>query len=127
MCGLAMLVPPSCPHGPPCPVGSDEVIATPGALTSGFSRSDTGVGPPDEKSAIVSEAVVAATVIADGAFAGELIEPNPNWLKSLPAATTGTTPAFAAASSATTTMSRLGATSGSPSERLITVIPSATA
>ena len=47
---LAMLVPSSGPHGPPWPVGSDEMIATPGALTSGFSFSDTGVGPADEKS-----------------------------------------------------------------------------
>ncbi len=36
-CGLAMLVPSSGPHGPPCLFGSDDVIATPGALTSGFS------------------------------------------------------------------------------------------
>ena len=40
---------------------------------------------------------------------------------------TGTTPAWAAASIACTTKSREGATSGSPSERLITFIPSATA
>ena len=59
-----MLVPPSSPHGPPWPGGSDDVIATPGALTSGFSSSEMGVGPPEEKSAIVPEAVVAATVIA---------------------------------------------------------------
>ncbi len=45
----------------------------------------------------------------------------------MPAAITGTTPAFAAPSSAATTMSREGSTSGSPSERLITSIPSATA
>jgi hypothetical protein len=86
------------PHGPPWSGGSDDVIATPGRATSGFSCSETGVGPPEEKSAIPSDVVVAATVIADAAFAGELIEPKPNWLKSFPAATTGTTPAFAAAS-----------------------------
>ena len=70
-----MLVPPSWPHGPPCPGGREEVIETPGALTSGFSCNETGVGPPEEKSAIAPEAVVAATVIAAGAFEGELIEP----------------------------------------------------
>ena len=70
-----MLVPPSSPQGPPWPFGSDDVIETPGALTSGFSNSETGVGPPEEKSAIMSVGVVAATVIAPGAFAGELIDP----------------------------------------------------
>jgi hypothetical protein len=40
---------------------------------------------------------------------------------------TGTTPARAAPSIALTTMSRAGSISGSPSERLITSIPSATA
>ena len=70
-----MLVPSSGPHGPPWPFGSDEVIATPGALTSGFSCSDTGVGPAEEKLAITSEVVTAATVIADGALPGELTEP----------------------------------------------------
>ena len=29
--------------------GTDERIATPGAVTSGFSWSEIGVGPPDEK------------------------------------------------------------------------------
>ena len=46
------------------------MIETPGALTSGFSCNDTGVGPPEEKSAIAPDAVVAATVIAPGAFDG---------------------------------------------------------
>ena len=55
--------------------GSEDVIATPGALTSGLSFSETGVGPPEEKSAIVPVSVVAATVIAAGELAGELIEP----------------------------------------------------
>jgi hypothetical protein len=45
----------------------------------------------------------------------------------LPAATTGTTPAVAAASSACVTRSRDGSVSGSPIERLRTSIPSATA
>jgi hypothetical protein len=70
-----MLVPDIAPKGPAWSTGSDEVIATPGAATSGLSSSDTGVGPPDEKSAIVPERVVAPTVIAAGAFAGELIDP----------------------------------------------------
>ena len=69
--------------------------------------------------------VDAATVIALSALPGELTEPAP--APSLPAATTGTTPASAALSSAETTMSRLGSISGSPSERLITSIPSFTA
>ena len=85
------------------------------------------MGPPDEKSAIVSVTVVAATVIASGAFAGELIEPYPYWSNWLSAAITGTTPACAAASIAWTTKSRCGEISGSPIERLITFIPSATA
>ena len=70
-----MLVPPSSPQSPPCPVGSDDVIATPGALTSGFSTSDTGVGPPEEKSAIMSFAVVAATVIAARCIRGRADRP----------------------------------------------------
>ena len=45
----------------------------------------------------------------------------------MPAEATGTTPASAAALSAFATMSRLGSISTSPSERLITSIPSATA
>ena len=74
-CGAAMLVPERAPNGPDQLTGRDDVIATPGALTSGFSFSETGVGPPDEKLAIVSSSVVAATVIAPGALPGELIEP----------------------------------------------------
>jgi hypothetical protein len=70
-----MLVPWSGPQGPPWPLGSEEVIPTPGALTSGFSCSETGVGPAEEKLAITSEVVTAATVIAEGAFPGELTDP----------------------------------------------------
>src|SRR4051812_35234942 len=110
-----MLVPSSGPHGPPWSLGSDETIPTPGAETSGFSCSEIGVGPADEKLAITSVVVTAATVIADGAFPGELTEPKAKSEKSLPAAITGTTPAFAAPSIAATTMSRFGSTSGSPS------------
>jgi hypothetical protein len=85
------------------------------------------VGPPEENGAICRETVVAPTVIADGAEPGDVTEPCPKAPKSFPAATTGTTPARAAPSSARTTMSRLSAISGSPIERLITSIPSATA
>ena len=64
-CGAAMLVPDIAPNGPAWFTGRDDVIATPGAATSGLSWSDTGVGPPEEKSAIVPASVVAATVIAE--------------------------------------------------------------
>ena len=71
--------------------------------------------------------MTAPTVIASGVAPGEPTEPRPNSSKSLPADTTGTTPARAAAPSAFTTMSRDGSISGSPSDMLITSIPSATA
>ena len=121
-----MLVPLSRPQVPWL-AGSDERTLTPGPDTSGFICSDTGVGPPDEKSAITSRDETAATVIASGALPGDDTEPLPKSVKSLPAAITGTTPAAAAPSIACTTMSRDGSTSGSPSERLITFIPSETA
>src|SRR5215208_8357100 len=106
-----MLVPWSCVHVP-WRDGTDEKIPTPGAVTSGLSRSETVVGPPDEKGAITPAFVAAATVIALGVFAGEPTEPKPEPSKSLPAATTGITPAAAAPSSARTTRSRAGSTSG---------------
>jgi hypothetical protein len=40
-----------------------------------LSFSETGVGPAEEKFAITSLTVTAATVIAESAFPGELIEP----------------------------------------------------
>ena len=91
-----------------------------------------GVGPLEEKSAIVSTGpwspiVEAATLIASGVVPGEPMVPRPPSVKSFPAATTGTTPASAAWSSAATTMSREISISGSPSERLITSMPSLTA
>src|SRR5579862_228014 len=126
-----MLVPSSVPHCDPWFGGSDEVMPTPGALTSGLRMSETGVGPTEEKLEYWELVVVAPTAIAAGAFAGESIEPMPYGgvpaALSFPAATTGTTPAAAAASSACTTMSRFGSISGSPSDRLITFIPSDTA
>ena len=66
-------------------------------------------------------------VIVARAFAGDPTPPRPASPNELPAAITGTTPASAAASIALTTMSRDGSTSGSPSERLITSMPSFTA
>ena len=66
-------------------------------------------------------------MIARSEVPGEMSDPPPNSSKSFPAATTGTTPAAAAASSARATMSRDGSISGSPSERLITSMPSDTA
>jgi hypothetical protein len=130
-CGVAMLVPlQSCADQ--VFRGSDESRSTPGAVTSGFMSSETGDGPDDEKLAIssagpLSPSVDAATVIAFGALPGDPIEPRPASLKSLPAAMTGTTPASAASSIALTTMSRPGWISGSPSERLMTSMPSFTA
>ena len=90
------------------------------------------MGPLEEKDATTPAApervvVTAATVIASGVEPGELTEPRPKSSKSLPAAMTGTTPARAAAPSACTTMSRDGSISGSPSDMLITSIPSSTA
>src|SRR5262249_8916488 len=70
-CGAAMLVPLRSPHGPPSFDGSDEITSTPGAATSGFISSESGVGPADEKSAIELRDVTAATVIASGALAGD--------------------------------------------------------
>jgi len=120
-----MLVPESAPQPP----GWADRIELPGATTSGFSLSEIGVGPDDEKLAITGVApdVVAPTVIAPSDVPGEESDPAPNSVKSFPAATTGTTPAAAAASSARATTSCCGAISGSPIERLITSIPSRTA
>ena len=124
-----MLVPDSVVYESP---GAAEKIETPGALTSGLRRSESGVGPLEENEATTSsgplrDVETAPTVIASGAEPGEPIDPRPKSLKSLPAATTETTPARAAAASACTTMSRDGSISGSPSDMLITSMPSATA
>src|SRR5712691_4024644 len=106
-CGAAMLVPFLDSHEP-SRAGTDESTFTPGAVTSGFRASETGVGPAEEKYAIWPDLVAAATVIAPGAEPGEVTLPNPSESKSLPAEITGTTPASAAASIAATTMSRDG-------------------
>jgi hypothetical protein len=107
-------------------------MPTPGAATSGLCWSESGVGPLDENDATMSsgpprDVETAPTVIASGVAAGDPTEPRPNSSKSFPAEITGTTPARAAAPSALTTMSRDGSISGSPSDMLITSIPSATA
>ena len=46
--GVAIDVPDIASQWPP---GTEERIETPGALMSGFSRSDSGVGPAELKSA----------------------------------------------------------------------------
>ena len=69
-----MLVPLSSPQVPWLG-GSDDRIESPGAVTSGFSCSETGVGPADEKLVICLLTVDAATVIAPAALPGESIEP----------------------------------------------------
>ena len=103
-------------------------MLTPGAVTSGFIRSESGVGPAPENDAMTGpDTDSAATVIARSELPGDVSEPFPNSPKSFPAATTGITPAAAAPSSARATRSRPGSISASPSERLITSIPSRTA
>ena len=104
----------------------------PGARTSGLRRSESGVGPADEKLAIVfggPPRVVdtAPTLMACAELAGELTDPWPSSSKLLPPDTTGTTPARAARSSARATRSRDGSISASASDMLITSMPSATA
>src|SRR5262247_2640485 len=102
-----MLVPESSDQPPP---GIDDSTSTPGAATSGFRRNEIVVGPTDEKSAcvrVLPEIETAATAIAASAFAGDDTEPAPKSLYSFPAATTGTTPAAAAESRASATMSLL--------------------
>jgi hypothetical protein len=69
-----MLVPLNAPKLPWL-AGSDEMIDTPGALTSGFICSDIGVGPPEEKPAIALRESTAATVIALGALPGDDTDP----------------------------------------------------
>ena len=63
--------------------GMDERMLSPGAVTSGFIWSETGVGPPEENGAISSAgppeppSLDAATAIACGAVAGLPTEPRP--------------------------------------------------
>ena len=75
-----MLVPESVVHEER---GAAERIPTPGALTSGFSCSERGDGPLDEKPATTlagafRDVETAPTVIASGAVPGDPTEPAPN-------------------------------------------------
>ena len=112
--------------------GCAERMPTPGDATSGLNRSETGVGPAEEKSPMTSggpsrDVLTAAAVIAVAAFAGEETVPRPNSSKSFPAEMAETTPAAAAASTARTTMSRLGSISTAPKDMFSTSMPSRTA
>jgi hypothetical protein len=69
-----MLVPLNCPNSPSL-AGSDEVMETPGAVTSGFICNDIGVGPAEENPAMTFRESAAATVIALGAFPGDDTDP----------------------------------------------------
>ena len=80
----------------PSRAGTDERISDPGAATSGFIRSDTGVGPADEKLETTSArpdwvVVTEATVMAFAVLPGEPTDPSPKSSKSFPAEMTGTT------------------------------------
>ncbi len=70
-----MLVPDEVPQ----PSGVAERIDCPGATTSGLRRSETGVGPADEKPAITGAAPdeVAPTVIESAEVPGDASEPSP--------------------------------------------------
>jgi len=107
--------------------GTEDVMSTPGAATSGFIWSEIGVGPALENEATTDCLLTAAAVIACAALPGEDTLPPPKSAKSFPAAIVGTTPASAAPLIAATTRSREGSTSGSPSDRLTTSMPSWTA
>ena len=88
-----MLVPCSVPHGPPLPLGRDgRGCRTPGAVTSGFSSSESGVGPAGREARDPVRVRRRGHGDRAGAFAGEPTEPKPKSPKSFPAATTGTTP-----------------------------------
>src|SRR5688572_18415776 len=118
-----MLVPLKSVHNVGPSPGTEERMAKPGATTSGFRRSDSGVGPADENAATSRASSDAPTAIARSDDAGERTEPLPARRKSFPAAVTGTTPATAAPSSASATTSRDGSTSGWPRDKLMTSIP----
>ena len=111
----------------PSRMGTEDRIPTPGAVTSGFINSDSGVGPLDDQSAISKLSSAAATVIAPAAVAGDQMLPRPTESKVFPADSVTTTPAATAALTARRARSRVGSTSGSPRERLITSMPSETA
>ena len=72
-----MLVPESAAQPPP---ETEESTSTPGAATSGLSRSEIVVGPTDENSACVRVVWListAPTLIARAELAGDETEPAP--------------------------------------------------
>ena len=126
ICGDAMLVPLSGPNGPPWP-GSDEMNPTPGAATSGFICSETGVGPADEKLGDRRRRADGRNGDRAGCVARRADRARAELAEVVAGGDHGHDTGRAAPSIAETTMSRVGSTSGSPSERLITSIPSETA
>ena len=80
--GAAMLVPDDVAH----PSGSAERIDVPGATKSGLSRSETGVGPEEEKPAMPGAVpdVLAPTVIARVELPGDDSEPAPEVVEVVP-------------------------------------------
>jgi hypothetical protein len=72
-----MLVPLKLDHKP-ARRGTDDNTSTPGAVTSGFIRSESGVGPPEEKEATKGPLwLSAAAVIARAELPGDVTEPAP--------------------------------------------------
>ena len=58
--------------------GTDDRTSSPGAVTSGFIRSESGVGPPEENDAMNGPFwSSAAAVIALAELPGEVTEPAP--------------------------------------------------
>ncbi len=104
-CGAAMHVPLTTSRA--LARGTDDVISTPGALTSGFSSSEIGVGPPLENDAnrqLLGDRC-GRDRLGRAARGGDAPVPEVGE-NSFPAATAGTTPASAAALIAVTTRSR---------------------
>ena len=59
--------------------GTEDSTLTPGAVTSGFMRSEIGVGPPEENEAMNGPlSLSAAAVIARAELPGEETEPAPS-------------------------------------------------
>ena len=124
-----MLVPDSVVY---CAPGAAERMFTPGALTSGFSWSESGVGPLEENEATTpggpSRVVVTApTVIASRVEPGRRERAAAELAEVVAGGDDGHDAGTRGGVSACATMSRLGSTSGSPSDMLITSMPSLTA